>query len=64
MNNPQAQPNNPEIIIAHFTAQDVKAIKANIAELSKSGRIGNADSIAQRFDAAIKRAQAPNEPQS
>ena len=63
MNNPQAQPNNREIIIAHFTAQDVKAIKANIAELSESGRIGNADSIAQRFDAAILRAQAPIEPQ-
>ena len=64
MNNPQALPNNQEVIIAHFTAQDVKVIKANIAELSESGRIGNADSIAQRFDAAIKRAQAPNAPQS
>lgn len=49
--------NSLEITIAHFTAQDIQVIMANIAELSKSERIGNANSLAQRFDAAIKRAE-------
>ncbi|MCP1384462.1 hypothetical protein [Runella salmonicolor] len=46
-----------KIIIAHFTEREMSIIQSNIQELSQTGRMGNADSIAMRFDSAIARAK-------
>ncbi|NBB22587.1 hypothetical protein GVN20_24750 [Runella sp. CRIBMP] len=51
-----------KIIIAHFTEREMSIIQSNIQELSQTGRMGNADSIAMRFDAAIARAKKPETP--
>lgn len=40
---------------AEFTNEDLRILHANIAELSESGRVGNADSIATRLDQAIQK---------
>lgn len=46
-----------KLIIAHFTEREMSIIQSNIQELSQTGRMGNADSIAMRFDAAVARAK-------
>ncbi len=46
-----------KIIVAHFTEREMSIIQSNIQELSQTGRMGNADSIALRFDSAIARAK-------
>jgi len=50
------------LIIAHFTEREMAIIQSNIQELSQTGRMGNADSIAMRFDAAIARAKTSELP--
>lgn len=51
-----------KIIIAHFTEREMTIIQSNIRELSQNGRMGNADSIAMRFDEAIARAEKSQTP--
>lgn len=46
-----------KLIIAHFTEREMAVIQTNIQELSQNGRMGNADSIAMRFESAMARAK-------
>jgi len=50
-------PATDELVTAVFTGRDIEVIQANIQELSQSGRLGNADSLAMRIEAAIQRAE-------
>lgn len=50
-------PGAETLIKAIFTGRDMEVIQANIQELSQSGRLGNADSLAIRIETAIKRAE-------